>query len=100
MGARVHLLKFDRFFCSAFGAKPTNKLIVALREHYHACVNEKVEKVLAKYDYFHYYWEPKIIINYCCTHMSRQIHRSMHETLPRQSMEILPTITPLMCLPL
>merc|ERR1712042_117437 len=66
--ARVHLLKFDRFFCSAFGAKPTNKLIVALREHYHACVHEKVEKVLAKYDYFHYYWEPKIIINYCCTH--------------------------------
>merc|ERR1712202_75925 len=52
--ARVHLLKFDRFFCSAFGAKPTNKLIVALREHYHCCVNEKVEKVLAKYDYFHY----------------------------------------------
>merc|ERR1712096_377192 len=34
----------------------------------HCCVNEKVEKVLAKYDYFHYYWEPKIIINYCCTH--------------------------------
>merc|ERR1712096_41274 len=32
--------------------------------------------------------------------MSRQIHRSMHETSPRQSMEILPTITPLMCLPL
>merc|ERR1712096_302273 len=25
--------KFNRFFCSAFGAKPTNKLIVALREH-------------------------------------------------------------------
>merc|ERR1712096_544812 len=32
--------------------------------------------------------------------MSRQIHRSMRETLPRQSMEILSTITPLMCLPL
>merc|ERR1712096_331763 len=32
--------------------------------------------------------------------MSRQIHRSTHETLPRQSMEILSTITPLMCLPL
>merc|ERR1719427_1415777 len=26
--ARVHLLKFDRFFCSAFGAKPTKKIIV------------------------------------------------------------------------
>merc|ERR1712096_279947 len=32
--------------------------------------------------------------------MSCQIHRSMYETLSRQSMEILPTITPLMCLPL
>ena len=65
---RVQLLKFDRLFYSAFGAKQTDKLIVALREHYHTCVHDRVEKIVAEYDYFHYYWEPKIIIKHCCTH--------------------------------
>merc|ERR1711921_13169 len=47
--ARCHLIQFDKFL-------------------YSACVMEKVQKVLDKYDQFHCYWDPRIIVNYCCTH--------------------------------
>jgi len=65
--ARCHLIQFDKFFYSAFGTNP-HDLIKTLRTHYCACVMEKVQKVLDKYDYFHLYWDPRIIVNYCCTH--------------------------------
>merc|ERR1711921_31086 len=65
--ARFHLCQFDKFLYSAFGTHP-HDMIKALRTHYHACVMEKVQKVLDKYDYFHLYWDPRIIVNYCCTH--------------------------------
>merc|ERR1712013_862284 len=65
--ARSHLIQFDKFFFSAFGTNP-HDLIKSLRTHYCACVMEKVQKVLDKYDQFHCYWDPRIIVNYCCTH--------------------------------
>merc|ERR1719376_589638 len=58
--AHCHLVCFDKFFCSFFGENP-NQLVLNLRTHYHECVDTKVKKIIEKFDYFHHYYEPRLI---------------------------------------
>jgi len=61
-----HMVQFNAFFVSVFGANPTNPKIVALKTHYKECIEKKVEEVLKKFDEWWILWEPKLIEHYCC----------------------------------
>merc|ERR1712096_541075 len=61
-----HMIQFEAFFVSAFGAAPTNKLIISLKTHYKECIEKKVAEVLKKFDDWWIIWEPKLIEHYCC----------------------------------
>merc|ERR1719376_140582 len=39
-----HMVQFNAFFVSVFGASPSNPKIVALKTHYKECIDEKVKK--------------------------------------------------------
>jgi len=64
--AHCHLVCFDKFFCSVFGENPSSQIVLNLRTHYHECVDTKVKKIIEKFDYFHHYYEPRLIMHYCC----------------------------------
>jgi len=61
-----HMVQFEAFFVSVFGAAPTNKLIISLKTHYKECIEKKVAEVLKKFDDWWIIWEPKLIEHYCC----------------------------------
>merc|ERR1712165_673034 len=63
----LHKAQFEKFYSCAFGdIKLVGSLIGQVREHYLACVDMKVDQVLAKFDAWWAQYRPRLIEHYTC----------------------------------
>jgi len=64
--ALAHKAEFEKFFLAAFGGKKAEGVVAEVKAHYLKCVEEKVQKIMAKFDKWWKDMEPKLIEHQAC----------------------------------